>query len=356
MFITTVVRAPNGVVMVLRCLLTCVCVYFCFVHYGSSAFSQVAAPTKSGPSSGLFHFGLMQAVEQFEFYSPKGNLFGNVNYRGSSSMADLGQRLGGTFRKFHAEVGFSGLTLGSEAALQSLAENPELVIGVSRPVDESDLKILQAGKCKEPVAVVVATEALAIYVNEKNPIGSLSKDSFVQLFATSPDGKAKVWGDFGVTGDLSVKEIARFERGNDSGTQTFLVRNLLGNATPAPSFKVCSTNAEVCAEVGKNSSGVGIGDLYAGIPGTRRVPLVVDNRVVEATEENVLSGSYPLVRPFVLIFDKSQCAVDGGLREEIVRFVLSRDGQATVMKSGLFPVDPAFATHQIAEVFGQKVR
>lgn len=356
MYITTVARAPNGVVMVLRCFLTCVLLLCCFVHYGSSAFAQVVAPTKSVPSSGLFHFGLMQAVEQFEVYSPKGNLGGTVNYRGSSSMADLGQRLGGTFRKFHSEVVFSGSTLGSEVALQSLAENPELIIGVSRPVDESDLKVLQAGKCKEPVAIVVATEAIAIYVNEKNPIASLTKDSFVKLFSASSDGKATVWGDFGVTGDLSIKAIARFERGNDSGTQTFLVRTLLGNGTPAPSFKVCSTNAEVCAEVGKNSSGVGIGDLYAGIPGTRRVPLVVDNRVVEATEENVLSGSYPLVRPFVLIFDKSQCAVDGGLREEIVRFVLSRDGQATVMKSGLFPVDPAFATHQIAEVFGQKVR
>jgi phosphate transport system substrate-binding protein len=285
----------------------------------------------------------------------KSHLAGNMNYRGSSSRADLGQRLGGTFHKFHSEVGFWGSTLGSEAAIQSLAENPELVIGVSRPVDESDLKILQAVKCKEPVAVVLATEVLAIYVNEKNPIASLSKDSFVQLFAASPVGKANVRGDFGVTGDLTGKEIARFERGNDSGTQTFLVRTLLGNATPAPSFKVCLTDAEVCSEVGKNTYGVGIGDLYSGIPGIRRVPLVVDNRVVDATEENVLSGSYSLVRPFVMIFDKSQCAVDGGLREEIIRFVLSRDGQATVLKSGLFPVDPAFATHQITEVFGQKV-
>jgi hypothetical protein len=76
-------------------------------------------------------------------------------------------------------------------------------------------------------------------------------------------------------------------------------------------FKVCSSNAEVCAEIGKNSHGVGIGDLYAGIPGTRRIPLIVDNRVVDASEENVLNGSYPLVRPFILIFDKSQCAVMG---------------------------------------------
>lgn len=328
---------------------------FVFCCFTASLYCQEVSRSRQD-KSGALHFGLMQAVEQFDVYKPNEKVVGKVNYRGASSMSELGQSLGSVFRKFHSEVEFSGSTQGSELALQALAENPDLVIGVSRPVNDSDLKILQAGKCKSPVAVVVATEALAVYVNDKNPISSLSKEDFVRLFAESSDGSAGVWGNFGVTGDLSNKEIARFERGNESGTQTFLVRGLLGNAKPAASFKVCATNAEVCSEVGKNSQGVGLGDLYAGIPGTRRVPLVVDNRVVEASEENVLNGSYPLVRPFILIFDKSQCEVDGGLREAVVRFVLSRDGQSTVMKSGLFPVDPAFANHQIAEVFGQGVR
>ena len=326
------------------------------VSFGPFSSAQDVRSSRASQNSPFLHFGLMQAVEQFGGYEPKVDLSGKVIYRGSSSMSDLGHRLGSEFRKFHPQVEFSGSNQGSELALQALSENPDMIIGVSRPVNELDLKVLQSGKCKEPVALVVATEALAVYVNEKNPIASLSKDDFVRLFAASQDGRELSWGDFGVSGDLSGMKVARYERGNDSGTQTFLVRTLLANATPAASFKVCSTNAEVCAEIGKNLHGVGLGDLYAGIPGTRRVPLIVDNRVVDATEENVLNGSYPLVRPFILVFDKSQCAVDAGLRESVVRFVLSRDGQGIVMKSGLFPVDPAFANHQIAEVFGQKVR
>lgn len=348
--------SPKGVDMVLRIVLCCIPLFAGTAFCCSSSLAQEFSSSRASQSSGFLHFGLMQAVEQFGVYSPIENLSGKVCYRGSSSMSDVGQRLGSSFHKFHSQVEFAGTTQGSELALQSLAESPDLIIGISRPVNEDDLKLLQAGKCKEPVAFVVATEAMAVYVNDKNPIVSLSKDDFVRLFAVTVDGKETVWGDFGVAGDLSGREIARFERGSDSGTQTFLVRTLLANAPPAASFKVCSTNAEVCAEVGKNSHGVGIGDLYAGIPGTRRVPLVVDSRVVEASEENVLNGSYPLVRPFILVFDKSQCVQDGGLRESVVRFVLSRDGQATVMKSGLFPVDPAFANHQLAEVFGQKVR
>jgi hypothetical protein len=62
------------------------------------------------------------------------------------------------------------------------------------------------------------------------------------------------------------------------------------------------------------------------------------------------------VRPLILIFDKSKAGADGRLRESMIRFVLSREGQMSVMKSGFYPVDPGFAHHQISEVFGQQVR
>ena len=92
------------------------------------------------------------------------------------------------------------------------------------------------------------------------------------------------------------------------------------------------------------------------VPNVRKVPVLVNNQIVQATEENVLTGRYPLVRPLVLVFDRSKSMEDSNLRESITRFVLSREGQLAVMKSGFFPVDQDFAKHQIAEVFGQQLR
>jgi phosphate transport system substrate-binding protein len=101
---------------------------------------------------------------------------------------------------------------------------------------------------------------------------------------------------------------------------------------------------------------VGIADLNYDIPNVRKVPVLVDNHIVHPTEENVLTGRYPFVRPLLLVFDKSHATNDSKLREPIVRYVLSREGQLAVMKSGFFPVDPDFAMHQVSEIFGKQIR
>ena len=316
-----------------------------------------ASQNASGSRNQL-HFQLMQAMDQIESYRPFEQVKGNLTLSGSVTMLDLGRRWSQTFKLFHPEVDIQGGAEGSEAALKALSENANLVIGISRPVDESDLKLLQSGQCKEPVAVTIGMEALAIYTHKSNPIQSVSLDAFRTVFAEAPDGdaKPKVWGDLGVTGSIASESIARYERGTDSGTQTFLTRVLLAGAKTAKPKKICASNSEVCESISGDPLGVGIADANATGPNLRRLPLLVDNQFVDATEENVLTGKYPLVRPLILIFDKSKAGADGRLRESMIRFVLSREGQMSVMKSGFYPVDPGFAHHQISEVFGQQVR
>ncbi len=166
----------------------------------------------------------------------------------------------------------------------------------------------------------------------------------------------KKWGEIGIEGALAGELIATYERDSASGTQAFLTRVLLSGVASAKPFKVCSSNTEVCRAIANDPKGAGIADMNYNVPNVRKVPVLVNNQIVQATEENVLTGRYPLVRPLVLVFDRSKSMEDSNLRESITRFVLSREGQLAVMKSGFFPVDQDFAKHQIAEVFGQQLR
>jgi phosphate transport system substrate-binding protein len=330
----------------------------CFSQQNSGGPAANSPVQVTSQSPHQLHFQLMQTLDQLEPYRPIDTVQGTIDFGGSVTMQDLGKRWAQTFKLFHPKVEFKGTTNGSEIALQSLAENPKLIAGVSRPVDESDLKALQSGKCKEPVAVTIGMESLALYVHQSNPIQSISPESFRAIFAAGKDGtaKAKVWGDLGVGGALANEAIATYERDSGSGSQAFLTRVLLSGAASAKPFKICSSNTEVCSSIANDPKGVGIADMNYSIPNARKVPLLVDNQIVEATEENVLTGRYPLVRPLVLVFDKAQVIGDEKLRESVVRYVLSREGQMAVMKSGFYPVDPGFAVHQIAEIFGQQLR
>lgn len=300
----------------------------------------------------------MQTLDRLEPYGPSDNVNGVVEFAGSVTMQDLGKQWSRVFKQFHPNVEFRGSAAGSEAALSALADNPKLFVGISRPVDESDLQLLQKGKCKEPVAVTIGMEAIALFVHQSNPIRVVSPESFKVMFAVEKDGssKPKKWGEVGVEGPLASETIATYERDSASGTQAFLTRVLLSGVASAKPFKVCSSNTEVCQSIGNDPKGVGIADMNYDIPNVRKVPVLVGNHIVHATEENVLTGRYPFVRPLLLVFDKSLAANDSKLRESMVRYVLSREGQLAVMKSGFFPVDPDFAMHQISEIFGKQIR
>jgi ABC-type sulfate transport system substrate-binding protein len=58
----------------------------------------------------------------------------------------------------------------------------------------------------------------------------------------------------------------------------------------------------------------------------------------------------------ILIIDKETAKSDQGLREGILRYVLSRDGQLEAIRAGFFPVDPAFIRKQLDGISGPQVR
>jgi len=297
-------------------------------------------------------------LEQLVPYKHTENLTGKVRLSGSTTMSELGHQWAQSFKKFHPEVEFSGTAEGSEVALKLLADDPTIIAGVSRPVDESDQKLLQAAKCKEPIAITVGMEAMAMLVHKSNPLESVSPETVKAIFSarTDPNAKPKVWGDVGVVGPLAKEPIVIYERGPNSGSQTFISRVLLAGAKFDPSFKQCETNSEICESVAANPNGVGFADIHYDHPDVRRVPVLVQGNVVQADELNVMAGKYPIVRPLILVLDKSQLASDGKLRESMLRYVLSRDGQTLVMKSGFFPLDPGFIHQALSELFGEQLR
>jgi phosphate transport system substrate-binding protein len=187
------------------------------------------APTAK-PETQQQQFQMMQMLDQLPPYRPIEKLSGQANLSGSRTMSDLGHQWAENFKQFHPGLNLSGTAEGSEVALRLLSEDPTIIAGVSRPVDASDQKLLQAGKCKEPIAITVGMEAMALFVHKSNPLAHISPETVKAIFAAGPGGKpkAKVWGDLGVQGPLSHEPIIVYEREANQGSQVFISRVLLG--------------------------------------------------------------------------------------------------------------------------------
>ena len=306
----------------------------------------------------LEHAALMHLIESIEPYHKQKELKGTATLSGSTTMLAIGKLWSERFKKFHPDVVFNRGADGTDVGIKSLSEDPTVIAGSSRPLADADLALLKKGKCKDPLSVIVALDPLALYVNKDNPIVGVTPDQLESIFrAGGGSGKhATTWGDLGVAGDIAMKPIRIHSRSEISGTTNFIKQLVLRGGDMAKVAQSHKSSDEVCAGIGGDLAGVGICGFGEATAQVRPVSLILNGVRVPATEQSFLSGQYPFVRPLILIIDKAQMATDGGLRESMLRYVLSRDGQLEAVREGFFPLDPAFIRKQLDLISGPQMR
>ncbi|XZE44698.1 PstS family phosphate ABC transporter substrate-binding protein [Pirellulaceae bacterium SH467] len=315
--------------------------------------------TGSSPSApDSQHLALMSLLECLELYHPAKDLQGAAKLSGSTTMMLLGKAWADRFRNFHTKVEFTRGPDGTDAGIKALAEDPTLIVGASRPISEQEIALLKAGKCKEPMSIIVALDPLALYVHESNPLAAVTPEQLEGILR-APDQKGihhAKWGELGVTGALADQSIRIHARSEIAGTTAFIKQFLLRGENVAKEVGSHMSSQAVCEAIAKDTAAVGIAGFGDAVPGVRTVALSLKGTVVPANEQSFLSGQYPLVRPLVLVFDKAQMKTDGGLRESMLRYILSRDGQMEAIRAGFFPLDPSFIHKELDEICGTQMR
>ncbi len=233
------------------------------------------------------------------------------------------------------------LPVNQECARLMMDTNPGLKISVSGGGSGHGIKAVGSGeinigaasrdiKSKEMEtypdlkAVGIGKDSVAIVVNPTNPIDGLTMDEASKIFA----GEIKNWKEVGGE-DSKIRVITRED---GSGTREVFEKYVLkpsereisGEASVKPS------NGEVRATV--HTDGASIGYLSLGYVDPSIKALKIDG--VEATVENVLAGSYPIVRTLYLVTKGEP----DKLESEFIDFVLSDRGQSVVEDMGYISV------------------
>ncbi|MEQ1826403.1 MAG: substrate-binding domain-containing protein [Pirellula sp.] len=316
---------------------------------------NVAAASQSA----MEHAALMHLIECIDPYLKKKDIKGAAVLSGSTTMLSLGKAWADRFRNFHPDVVFTRGIDGTDAGIQSLAADSSVIAGSSRPLTDADTAMLKNGKCKEPLSVIVALDPLALYVHKDNPVAGVTPEQLESIFR-APGGNGKhiaTWGELGVaSGELAKKPIRIHSRSEVSGTTNFIKQFILRNAAMAKEAQTHKSSEDVCTAIGADPAGVGLCGFGEALPQVRPVPLILNGINVPATEQSFLSGHYPFVRPLILVIDKAQLATDRGLREAVLRYILSRDGQLEAIRAGFYPLDPAFIRQQLDVISGPQLR
>jgi phosphate transport system substrate-binding protein len=163
---------------------------------------------------------------------------------------------------------------------------------------------------------VIAKDGIAVIVNPANEVVDLKMEDIKKIFA----GEITNWKDVGGK-DAPINVISRED---GSGTRGAFEEIVLGEAKLVANATIQNSTGAVKSAVASDPNAIGYASLGSVLGATDVKTVKVDG--VEATAENVKSGSFKISRPF-LYLTKSD---PQGLVKAYLDWVLSEEGQKIV--------------------------
>lgn len=226
----------------------------------------------------------------------------DVNYEGSST---VGKFITDATEHYTA-VTFKINTISESAGGEQCALRQRCDMGgVARDVKQ---RYLEAGL----IPTLIGYDAIAVLVNENNPISELTKQQLKDIFS----GQITNWSELGGE-DMPIKPYVVKAA---SATRHVFAHSILGD-TPYDNVKTIMPDAKIASVVARQQGA--IGQLsFAFLDGKEGVKALT----VDGQEANVHNSNYPITRPLYIV-------TKGQPNQTVKTFLdwaLSEQGQAVV--------------------------
>lgn len=284
-------------------------------------------------------------------------LSGKLTSVGSDTLANLMTLWTEEFKKQYPGVNIEVQAAGSSTAPPALTEGISNFGPMSRLMKDTELQAFERKYGYPPLAVPVAIDALAIFVNKDNPIQKLSIPQVDAIFSSTVlcgnFNEINTWGDLEITDpQFATKPIQLFGRNSVSGTYGYFKDKAMCKGDFKKSVNEQPGSSAVVQSVSESINGIGYSGIGYKTAGVRAVPLSLENdsEAEEATSENAISGKYPLSRYLYIYVNKAPNKPLGDMEREFLRMVLSQEGQAIVIKDGYIALPSAAEKKAMAEI------
>jgi phosphate transport system substrate-binding protein len=278
--------------------------------------------------------------EALPVYKPTSGVTGTLKSIGSDSMNNEMALWSEAFRKFYPAVKIEVEGKGSATAPTALIEGTAQFGPMSRPMKKEEMAAFKNKFGYDPTPIRTSLDVLAVYVHRDNPIKSLSLQQVDAIFSkTRKGGSAKeilTWGDVGLTGEWAKKPIQLYGRNSASGTYGYFKEHALFKGDFKDSVKEQPGSAAVVQGVASDKFGIGYSGIGYMTDAVKAVPLAAKDgaEAIPANEKTALSGTYPLGRYLMLYINKAPKQALDPARREFLLYVLSAQGQESVVKNG----------------------
>ena len=284
------------------------------------------------------------AVDQeIPHYNKTSGISGNLSSVGSDTLANMMTFWAEEFKRLYPNVNIQIQAAGSSTAPPALTEGTSNFGPMSRKMKSKEVESFEKRFGYKPTPVPVAIDALAVFVHKDNPIQGLTIAEVDAIFSSTRkcggSGDVDRWGDLGLSGQWSAKDVQLFGRNSVSGTYGYFKKKALCKGDFKNNVNEQPGSASVVQSVSSSLNGIGYSGIGYKTSGVRAVALAKKGKnYVEANMENAVAGKYPLSRFLYVYVNKHPNKPLSPMETEFVKMVLSQSGQKIVEKDGYIPL------------------
>jgi phosphate transport system substrate-binding protein len=280
-------------------------------------------------------------------YEKADGISGQIKSVGSDTLINEMNRWSKSFLALYPDVKITVEGQGSATAPPALIAGTAQFGPMSRAMTTEESAEFEKKYGYKVSQFRVAVDSLAVYVNKDNPINCLSLQQLNRIFSSTRrvafGGNIGTWGDVGLTGDWANRPIALYGRNEMSGTYSFFREMALNDGQYKLELKMQPNSEAVVQMVANDRYAIGYSGIGYKTSGVRTVPLAVAEGTTcsDTTAEAAYSHKYPLARYLYIYVNKKPDAQLEPLRRELIKYILSKDGQMETEAGGFYSITNA---------------
>jgi phosphate transport system substrate-binding protein len=258
-----------------------------------------------------------------------------IQVKGSDTMVNLAQAWAEAYKAVAPQVDVEVSGGGSGVGIAALEKGTIDIANSSRDMKPEEMEQAKRNTGKDPKGVVVAFDALAVYVHKDNPLEEISFEQLAQIFAEG--GTITKWSQIGVkVPDAGDDEIVRVSRQSSSGTYEFFREHVLAKKDFKLGSRDMNGSKEVVELVSNTKTAIGYSGMGYATPAVKmlRLSMKAGETAVAPSVANTLNRTYPLARSLLLY----TLGEPEGATKAYIDWILSPAGQALVEENGYVPV------------------
>jgi len=291
----------------------------------------------------LIPFSAQSVTTDEPDYERNPGVAGKITSVGSDTMANLMTFWSQEFKALYPQVRFQIQASGSSTAPPALIEGTATIGPMSRALKPSEIRDFTRTHGYPPLVLKVAMDAIAIFVERKNPLQGITLKQVDSVFSQTQycagDGPINTWGELGITDPDYRSPIRLYGRNSVSGTYGLFKIMALCDGDFRQAVNEQPGSASVVLSVASGENAMGYAAYGYKTAGVRALPLGEHKEAyIPLTMETVRNESYPYTRYLYIMVNKQPGKPLPTLEREFLRFVLSKQGQLQVLRDGYFPI------------------